>query len=868
MLNTIFMMLLIASAQGLILTIILALTKPITEKLFPRSWHCYVWLAVLLVMMVPIRITLPEKDRIIINESESTAVLNTEHTYESSDIGDIKTPVENTKETVLVDAGRKEEKAPIADLSILSYVWLGGVAFMIMLKLGLYTSFILKVKKRSFIIQCPEIEGYTNRKITVRKSNGISSPMMYGLFKPVLVMPDADLDEEQLGFVLEHEIMHLKRFDVAYKWICSVVSCIHWFNPAVYYIAKRINEECEIACDCDVTNNMSREEKLGYINTIITLLSSSGEKEILFTTSMANNKELLKKRFIIIKENKRMGKGVVCISVACAIFMSLTVIFAGGVFAGEYLPWEYKITVRCEGEKTELQNKPFFENGTLYMPLEESLETLGVMNNEKSYVEYKDGGVWICVATDSGIVTYKDESQTISREVYYFIKEGEKSVYISHGEMNENIKVALVQNNAPVMRNSVFYVPFEMLDYMVDGGLGSMSLFDMTCIVKGRMPEMYMFSIRDFIWPCPDNEIISRAYSPAAGHDGIDIKASEGDSVVSAFDGKVREHGFDSVRGNFVVITDENGINASYHHLKEINVFAGETINCGDKIGTVGTTGMSTGAHLHFEVTSGKEHTDPSVLFPFLEHTMKDPLDTTSKFFAAFEEASFEKMKAYCTKECIDTFFEDEAVFGIKRAVLKNIDNDKLKTEYMKSSDDFNIFVDADIVPSEVSVFDGGGEVSFYVCLVRQEDGRYMIDSFSSGVPKKYPQIRESVVFNYEAVEMRIRDKKMVENKTVELDNEYTLIKYDFDTDFVGEVVVVPDSSGTIKFYFDTKFPQATADIRIVNESGFEETGAIIPTNPDKDYKLDGLKVGEKYKVVVRGYYPGNYDIEGSVMIY
>ena len=108
----------------------------------------------------------------------------------------------------------------------------------------------------------------------------------------------------------------------------------------------------------------------------------------------------------------------------------------------------------------------------------------------------------------------------------------------------------------------------------------------------------------------------------------------------------------------------------------------------------------------------------------------------------------------------------------------------------------------------------------------------------------------------------------MVENKTVELDNEYTLIKYDFDTDFVGEVVVVPDSSGTIKFYFDTKFPQATADIRIVNESGFEETGAIIPTNPDKDYKLDGLKVGEKYKVVVRGYYPGNYDIEGSVMIY
>lgn len=110
-----------------------------------------------------------------------------------------------------------------------------------------------------------------------------------------------------------------------------------------------------------------------------------------------------------------------------------------------------------------------------------------------------------------------------------------------------------------------------------------------------------------------------------------------------------------------------------------------------------------------------------------------DARDVTYSFFDAFSQREFDTMKNYCTQNCINTFFGDGYVFGMKEASLANIKIDPM--EYAKSSNDFNIFVTVDMIPHENSIFDiSRTQTSFYVILQRQTDGGYLIDEFATGL--------------------------------------------------------------------------------------------------------------------------------------
>ncbi len=85
-------------------------------------------------------------------------------------------------------------------------------------------------------------------------------------------------------------------------------------------------------------------------------------------------------------------------------------------------------------------------------------------------------------------------------------------------------------------------------------------------------------------------------------HEGLDIANRIGTPVIASADGIVSDTGRDSSHGNVVVISHGFGINSRYNHLNKIFVRAGQRVKRGDKIGEVGTTGMSTGPHLHYEV--------------------------------------------------------------------------------------------------------------------------------------------------------------------------------------------------------------------------------------------------------------------------
>ncbi|OBR64333.1 hypothetical protein A7K91_12520 [Paenibacillus oryzae] len=97
----------------------------------------------------------------------------------------------------------------------------------------------------------------------------------------------------------------------------------------------------------------------------------------------------------------------------------------------------------------------------------------------------------------------------------------------------------------------------------------------------------------------------------ATFHAGIDINGKNGDAVFSAAEGTVSTTGYDSQFGNYVAIDHLGGLQTLYMHLQSIAATEGDTVVRGEKIGTIGSSGRSTGAHLHFQIMQSSEPVNP-----------------------------------------------------------------------------------------------------------------------------------------------------------------------------------------------------------------------------------------------------------------
>ena len=100
-------------------------------------------------------------------------------------------------------------------------------------------------------------------------------------------------------------------------------------------------------------------------------------------------------------------------------------------------------------------------------------------------------------------------------------------------------------------------------------------------------------------------------------HKGIDIAKDMGEDVIAAFDGEIKSAGYnDGGYGNLIIIEHEGNMETYYAHLSEIYVSEGDIVKKGDIIGAIGSTGYSTGPHLHFELRVNGEPVNPE---PYIE---------------------------------------------------------------------------------------------------------------------------------------------------------------------------------------------------------------------------------------------------------
>ena len=99
----------------------------------------------------------------------------------------------------------------------------------------------------------------------------------------------------------------------------------------------------------------------------------------------------------------------------------------------------------------------------------------------------------------------------------------------------------------------------------------------------------------------------------ASFHTGLDIAAKKGTAIAAFADGTVLESGKNATYGNYLLVEHTNGIRSFYGHNSKLNVKKGQRVKMGQKVAEVGSTGMSTGPHLHFEIRKGKIRVDPAM---------------------------------------------------------------------------------------------------------------------------------------------------------------------------------------------------------------------------------------------------------------
>lgn len=122
------------------------------------------------------------------------------------------------------------------------------------------------------------------------------------------------------------------------------------------------------------------------------------------------------------------------------------------------------------------------------------------------------------------------------------------------------------------------------------------------------------------VWPCPASRRVTSPYGPRTHpikktksvHTGVDIGAPSGSNIVAAADGTVIAAGYNSAYGNYIIIDHGGGVSTLYGHMSAFVAHNGDAVMANQLIGKVGSTGLSTGPHLHFEVRKNGAHTSPN----------------------------------------------------------------------------------------------------------------------------------------------------------------------------------------------------------------------------------------------------------------
>lgn len=244
------------------------------------------------------------------------------------------------------------EQPAVSEADIITAVWIIGMAFFAARMIYKYIKTFLMLRQITDECCTDEVlDVYFNvcekmpvrRSIILRSSKYLNSPLIFGIFKPMIIIPDKAFSEKELEMILTHELTHYKHCDLWIALAASLAGCAHWFNPAAHFIGKSITEICELFCDETVVKRLNPADKKAYGNLILSVIEKELDSKLAYTTSMASAKQSIQNRLRRIVEFKMPTKAstVAGIMMVCAFSVSsLTAL--GFETAAEVMPEEIK----------------------------------------------------------------------------------------------------------------------------------------------------------------------------------------------------------------------------------------------------------------------------------------------------------------------------------------------------------------------------------------------------------------------------------------------------------------------------------------------------------------------------------------------
>ena len=618
--STVFAFLLLSARGGAAALAAWAVCKLLRRAHAPSRLLCWLWLAVGLRFVLPwgIPLSLPRPQNTQLAAAADTV----------QELGEL--PLVAPPSAVSAPAAALPWYARLTPWHALAAVWAVGVTVLAVRGIVGYIKL-----KRHVALACKTSDGcYGGACVT--------APFTLGILRPRVYLPD-DLQGTARRAVLLHEQTHIRRRDPLTKPLFYAVACLHWFNPLAWLAFCTFEHDMEAACDEAAVRGRPLPERNAYCESLLHFAVQGRS----IPGSLAFGQGSVKERIVHLLHYRRLGAGALAV---CAAVVGLSVTACMVRPQVEDAP-ATAAPPAATAETAEPTPTPAPTETPAIMPAS-ALPTLDDAANSPRFVcpvkykyisrfatKYSHRGDDLCAAEGTEIYAAADGVVLAAQEHYSW----GNFVEIDHGTdadglrwvtLYAHMKSCAVQVGQTVTAGQVIgYVGstgyttgnachFEM---HVNGTLVEPRYFtayggsDAAELTQEKADEILAEAVRNassdqvtaadgaaalsgvdlFTLPVAPPPQVS-GYDPENGHPGIDFAAEEGAEVYAVAGGIVTTAAYDVEKGNYVVL-DHGGLETEYQHMKSLLVSAGQSVVQGQVLGYVGSTGNSTGPHLHFE---------------------------------------------------------------------------------------------------------------------------------------------------------------------------------------------------------------------------------------------------------------------------
>ena len=356
--DTALRLLLLLSLGGTAMGLVLMLMRRVFGKRLPSALYYYAWLLVLVRLILPLPGLVPlEKteaasaqvyageaaawrasDRVWSSgrQSQDSPVTDEARTESGAEEISVSAAAPQTADETL-ETGEPEETPVSAGAlwarvrTVLSRpgfwlaVWAAGAVVCAAGGVGGYVRFMRALKKTFRPAYPSDMQVYDRvyggKKPVLVRSRCVKSPMLMGLWKPMLVLPNRVYAPPMLENILRHELTHYHRGDIVYKWFAMAVFSLHWFNPFAGLFRREMDRLCELSCDEYILREMTEEEKRDYGETLLSLAAIRPLPKSVVATTFATEKRTLKERLEQIMTYKHRGKAGLALALAAILLL-------------------------------------------------------------------------------------------------------------------------------------------------------------------------------------------------------------------------------------------------------------------------------------------------------------------------------------------------------------------------------------------------------------------------------------------------------------------------------------------------------------------------------------------------------------------